>query len=45
MPHQRTPVLFGGLRGELSYDDASFAEIDPDIQRLFYGDDIASFPS
>ena len=42
VPHQRTPVVFGGLRGELDYDDDSFAEPDPDIQRMFYGDDAAS---
>jgi prevent-host-death family protein len=39
VPHQRTPVAFGGLHGELSYDDDSFADVDPDIQRLFYGGD------
>jgi prevent-host-death family protein len=39
VPHQRTPVVIGGLKGELSYDDAAFAEPDPDIQRMFYGDD------
>ncbi|MGH3938017.1 MAG: type II toxin-antitoxin system Phd/YefM family antitoxin [Pseudonocardiaceae bacterium] len=42
VPHQRTPVVFGGLRGELGYDDESFAAVDPDIQRMFYGDDIAA---
>ena len=42
VPHQRTPVVFGGLRRELSYDDTSFAEPDPDIQRMFYGDDVAA---
>lgn len=42
VPHQRTPVVFGGLRGEVSYDDDSFAGVDPDIQRLFYGDDVAA---
>lgn len=39
VPHQCTPVVFGGLRGELRYDDDSFAGVDPDIQRLFYGGD------
>lgn len=39
VPHQRTPVVFGGLRGELRYDDAAFENVDPDIQRMFYGDD------
>ena len=42
VPHQRTPVVFGGLRGELRYTDDSFADLDPDIQRLFYGDDVAA---
>jgi len=42
VPHQRTPVVFGGLRGELSYDDDSLSGVDPDIQRLFYGDDVAT---
>jgi prevent-host-death family protein len=43
VPHQQVPVVFGGLRGELSYDDDSFSGVDQDIQRLFYGgDDIAA---
>jgi prevent-host-death family protein len=41
VPHQARPVVLGGLAGELSYDDSSFADVDPDIQRLFYGDDAA----
>jgi len=35
-------VVFGGLSGELAYDDDNFAGVDPDIQRLFYGDDVAA---
>ncbi|ONI79381.1 prevent-host-death protein [Actinosynnema sp. ALI-1.44] len=42
VPHQRTPVVIGGLKGELRYDDDAFAEPDPDIQRMFYGDDSAA---
>jgi prevent-host-death family protein len=42
VPHQRTPVVLGGLRGEVSYDDDSFVGLDPDIQRLFYGDDVVT---
>lgn len=42
IPHQRTPVVFGGLRGELTYNDDAFTEVDPDIQRMFYGDDVAT---
>lgn len=38
VPHRETPVTFGGLRGQLRYDDADFADVDPDIQRMFYGD-------
>lgn len=39
VPHQRAPVVFGGLRGELRYDDGAFADVDPDIQQMFYGSD------
>ncbi|WP_117213168.1 type II toxin-antitoxin system Phd/YefM family antitoxin [Allorhizocola rhizosphaerae] len=42
VPHKRSPVIFGGLRGEISYDDAAFEDVDPDIQRMFYGDDDAA---
>lgn len=42
VPHQAARVVFGGLKGEISYDDAAFAEPDPDIQRMFYGDDDAA---
>ncbi len=42
VPHQAKPVVFGGLSGELAYDDDAFAGVDPDIQRLFYGDDVAA---
>jgi prevent-host-death family protein len=38
VPHRPSPVVFGGLKGELSYDDDSFVDVDPDIQRMFYGD-------
>lgn len=41
VPHRSTPIVFGGLKGELGYGDASF-EVDPDIQRMFYGDDDAA---
>lgn len=36
IPHQAVDIAFGGLRGQLTYDDASF-DIDPDIQEMFYG--------
>lgn len=42
VPHQRPPVRFGGMKGQLHYDDSAFAEPDPDIQRMFYGDDASS---
>lgn len=38
VPHQRSRVVIGGLRGELTYDDDAFADVDPDIQQMFYGD-------
>lgn len=37
VPHRTATVKFGGLKGELSYDDHVF-DIDPDIQEMFYGD-------
>ena len=36
VPHHAAQVAFGGLKGEISYDDQAF-EIDPDIQQMFYG--------
>jgi prevent-host-death family protein len=42
VPHQATPVVFGGLKGEITYDDEAFADVDPDIQRMFYGQDDAA---
>jgi prevent-host-death family protein len=36
VPHQAATVTFGGLKGEISYDDEAFG-IDPDIQQMFYG--------
>jgi prevent-host-death family protein len=41
VPHRSTPVTFGGLRGELVYDDDAFA-VDQEIQRMFYQDDDAA---
>jgi len=38
VPHVTAPVVFGGLKGELIYDDRTFAEVDPDIQSMFYGE-------
>ncbi len=39
VPHQRTQVIIGGLKGQIEYDDADFEGLDPDIQRMFYGED------
>lgn len=36
VPHQAVDVAFGGLRGQLTYDDSCF-DIDPEIQEMFYG--------
>jgi prevent-host-death family protein len=35
VPHQALTVRFGGLKGEIAYNDQVF-DIDPDIQRMFY---------
>jgi hypothetical protein len=35
VPHQAATVTFGGLKGEIAYDDRAF-DIDPDIQQMFY---------
>lgn len=37
VPHHERQVAFGGLKGELEYDDSAF-DVDPDIQEMFYGD-------
>lgn len=42
VPHQTKRVVFGGLKGQFTYDDAAFAGTDPDIQRMFYGQDDAA---
>jgi prevent-host-death family protein len=36
VPHQAATVTFGGLKGEVSYNDQAFG-LDPDIQQMFYG--------
>jgi prevent-host-death family protein len=38
VPHHAPAVTFGGLKGQISYDDQAFG-IDPDIQEMFYGPD------
>jgi hypothetical protein len=34
--HGGMTVTFGGLKGELAYEDEAF-DLDPDIQEMFYG--------
>ncbi|HZI96080.1 MAG TPA: type II toxin-antitoxin system prevent-host-death family antitoxin [Actinomycetales bacterium] len=36
--HQARPVVFGGLRGHVTYDDSKL-EQDDEILRMFYGAD------
>jgi prevent-host-death family protein len=40
-PHvpRHQPVTIGGLAGEIEYDEDDFDRIDPEIMRMFYGDD------
>lgn len=42
VPHRESAVIFGGLKGELVYNDDDFARVDPDIQRMFYEDEDAA---
>jgi len=44
VPHRRTRVILGGLKGRFVYDDETFDEPDPDILRMFYGDDDLATP-
>jgi prevent-host-death family protein len=37
VPHRDRPVIFGGLKGQVEYDDAVF-ELDPDLRAKFSGD-------
>jgi prevent-host-death family protein len=39
IPHQAIPVVFGGLKGQLTYDDETLDGQDADIQAMFYGQD------
>ena len=36
VPHRTANVTFGGLKGEVTYNDGAF-DVDPDIQEMFYG--------
>ena len=40
VPHQAATVTFGGLKGEIAYDDQAF-DIDPDIQHMFYHSELS----
>lgn len=44
VPHQRARVVLGGLKGQFVYDDETFDDPDPDIQRMFYEDDDLDTP-
>jgi len=38
VPHlENSPVIFGKLKGKLTYNDKDFVGTDKDIQQLFYG--------
>lgn len=39
VPHQRSHVRLGGMKGEFVYDDESFDDPDPDILRMFNDED------
>jgi prevent-host-death family protein len=38
VPHVAAAVTFGGMKGQVAYSDDAF-DIDPDIQRMFYGEE------
>ena len=40
-PHRPRPrpIVIGGLADRIDYDDADFERVDPDIMKMFYGDD------
>lgn len=40
-PHEPRPnrIVFGGLAGEIDFDDADFETLDPEIMKMFYGED------
>jgi prevent-host-death family protein len=44
VPHQRARVVLGGLKGQFVYDDETFDDPDPDIQRMFSEDDYLDTP-
>jgi hypothetical protein len=37
-------VIIGGLKGQLGYDDETFDDPDPDIRRMFSGEDDLATP-
>lgn len=39
--HEGSGVRFGGLTGQIVYDDKDFEEVDPEIAAMFYSDDAA----
>jgi prevent-host-death family protein len=44
VPHQRSRVRLGTMKGEIVYDDATFDDPDPDMQRMFDEDDELDTP-
>jgi len=40
--HEHKPVVIGGLKGRIKYDDKDFEAPDPEILAMFYGDDARS---
>lgn len=36
VPHRPTSVVVGAMAAEISYDDADFDDLDPDVQAMFY---------
>jgi len=44
VPHQRSRVRLGTMKGEFVYDDETFDDPDPDIQRMFDEDDELDTP-
>lgn len=42
IPHVERTVVFGAWRGQIAFDEASFDAVDPEIQAMFHGDDVAA---
>ncbi len=42
VPHHRIEVVFGGLKGQISYHEEAFANPDSDVIEMFYGADASA---